>query len=159
MNYPQQPPPQKKGMSALTIVLIVLGVLFVLGLGTCGVAGYWASKKLEDVKQSIGDGGMVMVAPPDVAAALAGEKKEYVGAWRSKSGKSTLLITPAGQLSYSKAETTTKENISGAAIAAFQGNDIVVKMIVTLTIKVTQPPHASGAKTEMVADGITFVKD
>ena len=158
MNYPQQPPPQKKGMSPLAIVLIVVCVFAGLGLVTCGVAGYWASKKLEDVKESIGDGGMIMIAPPEVSAALAGDKKNYIGAWQSKSGKSSLLITPAGQLSYSKAETTTKENISGAAIAAFEGNDIVVKMIVTLRIKVTTPPHETGGKWEMVADGITFVR-
>src|ERR1022692_4533640 len=70
-GYPQAPMPPKKGMGALGIVLIILGVLFVLGIGTCVGGYFWVKGKVSDLVDS---GALDLVSPPAVTAALAGPK-------------------------------------------------------------------------------------
>ena len=41
-------------------------------------------------------------------------------------------------------------------IAAFNGDDIVCKAMLTVVIKVTEPPQEVGGRWQMVADGMTF---
>lgn len=148
----------KKGLSPLAIAGIVIAVVVVLGLATCGIGGYYAGKELGQVKRNIADGGLVMTPPQEVVAALEGDKKDYVGAWTSKSGHSTLTIQKNGMLTSDRAETQTKTHLEGP-IAEFAGNDIVLKMGIEFRYKVTTPPHAVGAKWEMTADGITWERE
>jgi hypothetical protein len=95
---PQAPMPVKKGMGALGIVLIVLGIVFVLGLGTCVGGYFWVKGKVSDLVEG---GALDLTSPPAVTAALAGAKKDYVGSWTSKKG-STLDIQSNGQMQYVK---------------------------------------------------------
>jgi hypothetical protein len=141
----------KKGMSTLAIVLIVLVVLLVLGAGTCIAGLYWAKGKVE---QSIGEGGLVLQSPPDVRAALAGPKKDYVGSWRSKRG-STLVIDSLGNLALETDEGSTKEKLN-APIAAFKGDDMEIHALVTIPIRVSSPPKCGADTCEMTAKGIKF---
>jgi hypothetical protein len=151
-------PEPKKGTSTLTIVLIVLGVLFVLGAGTCAVGAVLFQREAKKLGDDMSDGGIVLVAPPEVTAALAGAKKDYLGNWRSRGG-STLAIDAAGNIRLEKDEDGdgVKENFEGP-IARFDGNDIVMKVILTITLHVTEPPHPSGPGMEMTLDGIRFAK-
>jgi hypothetical protein len=152
---PGQPQP-KKGIGALGIVLIFVGLLFVGALGTC-VAGYfWVKGKAEAVVNEIGEAGgkLVLVAPDEVKAALAGDKKDYVGHWSSKKG-STLTIDPTGNLLYEKDEDGdgVKEKLQ-APIAAFAGDDIQCQAFLTFTVHVTSTPKLEAGKWRMVVDGI-----
>jgi hypothetical protein len=151
---PQQPmqPPPKKGMGALGIVLIILGVLFVLGLGTCIGGYFWVKGKVSELVEG---GAIDLTSPPAVTAALAGPKKDYIGNWKAKSGSSSLDIDSSGQMHYQKSRSGNNENIN-APIGAFVGDDIEVHMLVKLTIRVTKAPNKKGAKWEMTADGIDF---
>ena len=148
------------GYRALAIVLIVVGVLGVLALGTCAVGAFWVKRKADAVVASIADGGLVMVSPPAVKAELAGAKKDYVGAWASARG-STLDIDADGNMKLVKDEDGdggSREAIT-APIASFRGDDIEVKLVVTLTIPVTVPPHRVGSPSkhwEMTAKGVVF---
>jgi len=153
MNAPQDAP--KKGMSTLTIVLIIGGVLLVLGIGTCGAAAVWLGHKAKEVKENIADGGLVLVAPAEVVADLAGPKKDYVGSWTSASGKSTLDIQSDGSLKLVQDERGTKETLT-APIAAFVGNDIEIRLGLTFKLNVTEPPHRQNDRWEVVVRGITF---
>ena len=148
--YPQAPPP-KKGLGALGIVLIVLGVLFVLGLGTCVGGYFWVKTKVSDLVEG---GSLDLAAPAAVTSALAGPKKDYVGSWRSKKG-SVLDVDAAGHLHYEKAEGGSSEKLD-APIGAFVGDDIELHLIVKVTVHVTKPPHKKGTVWEMTADGIDF---
>lgn len=154
----QAPPQPKKGLSPLAVAGIVIGILVLLGLATCGIGGYFAGKQLGEVKRNIADGGLVMTPPAAVTTALEGDKKDYVGTWTSKSGASTLKITKDGMLDYERAETSAKTHLEGP-IAEISGHDIVLKVGIEFRLKVTTPPHAAGGKFEMVADGITFSRD
>lgn len=153
MNDPQQAP--KKGMSTLAIVLIIAGVLLVLGIGTCGAGALWLGHQVKEVKESIADGGLVLVSPAEVVTDLAGPKKDYVGSWTSASGKSTLDIQPDGSLKLVQDERGTKETLT-APIAAFAGNDIEIRVGLKFELKVSEPPHRVGDHLEMIARGITF---
>jgi hypothetical protein len=143
---------EKKGLSTVAIVLIVLGVLLVLGLGTCVGGVYWAKSKVE--KELADGGGVTLVAPPDVKEALAGPKKDYVGSWKSKRG-STLDIAETGEMRLNVDEGGGKETLT-APIARFKGDDMEVHMIVTVTIAVAKPPHQEGGTWRMRAKGIDF---
>jgi hypothetical protein len=146
--------PQKKGLSGLAIALIIIGVVAVLGLGTCVAGVFYVKAKAEKLADSIDGGGLVLVSPPEVKAELAGAKKEYVGSW--KGGKnSTLDIDADGNLKLVRDEGGAKETIT-APIAAFSGNDIQMKAFVTLTIPVTSPPRRVGDHWSMTAKGIAF---
>lgn len=153
MNNPPSPP-QKKGLSGLAIALIIIGVLAVLGLGTCVAGVFYVKAKAEKFADSIDGGGLVLVSPPEVKTELAGAKKEYVGSWTSKKD-STLDIDAEGNLRLVRDEGGAKETLT-APIAAFQGNDIQIKAFVTLTIPVTSPPHRVGDHWSMTAKGVTF---
>jgi hypothetical protein len=156
--YQQQPPQQQQPYQApksntLKIVLITLGVLLVGGVGSCAACTYFATSAVKDLAQSIADGGgIIMAAPLEVTTVLAGPKKDYVGEWRSASG-STLSITEAGEFSSVKKENG-NSSVNGV-IAAFEGDNIVIKMMIKMTFKVT-PPKKVGAGFEMVVDGITY---
>lgn len=147
--------PPKKGLSPLAIAGIVIGVLVLGGLATCGIGGWYAGKQLGQVKRNIADGGLVMTPPQAVLTALETDKKDYVGTWTSKSGHSTLAISKDGMLDSNRAETSTKTHLNGP-IAELDGNDIVMKLGIDFRIKVTAPPHPVGSKWEMIADGITW---
>lgn len=154
-GYPQQPQQPKKGMSTLAIVLIVLGVLLVLFLGTCAAGALWFTHEVKEVEKNLGEGGLVLASPPDVISALGGAKKDYVGAWTSKSGRSTMTIAPNGEIHLKLNEGESKEEIT-APIAAFIGDDIDIKVGLELRIKVTSAPHQSGSKWAMTAKNIDW---
>jgi hypothetical protein len=142
--------PPKKGMSTLTKVLLVLGVVFVLMLGTCGLGAVWLGKKAKEVTQNLSEGGLVLAAPPEVREALAGPKKDYVGAWRS--GPSSIDIDADGNVKYVKASGASKESIT-APIAEFKGDSIVMRVGLVIEITVTEPPRRVGDHWEMKAQG------
>ncbi len=150
--------PKKKGMSPLAIGLIIGGVLLVLIGGTCAAGAIWVGHKAKEVGQSIADGGLVMVAPAEVVAELAGAKKDYVGSWTSASGKSTLDIQSDGSLKLVQDERGTKETLT-APIAAFVGNDIELRMGLVFKIDVSVTPHRVGDRFEMTARGIKFSRN
>jgi hypothetical protein len=152
---PQQPLPPKKGMSAVAIVLIVLGVLALLGIGTCAAGILWVRSNANSIMAGLVDGGgFVLTSPPAVTAELAGAKKDYVGAWRSAQG-STLDIDAAGNMTFAKEENGVKKNLA-APIAEFHGDDIVIKVGLPILVRVTRPPHAVAGHWEMTADGLTL---
>jgi hypothetical protein len=149
--------PKKQGMSPLAIVLIVLGSIFLVCVGTCAVGFFWLKGKAEGVMGELSDGGggMVIASPPEVKAALAGPKKDYVGHWEGDNG-SELVIDAAGNLNFQKRSASgTNENYN-VAIAAFAGNDIELKVFVKVTIRVTKAPRKVGDHWEMTADGISL---
>jgi hypothetical protein len=154
--YPPGQQQPKKGIGALGIVLIVLGLLFVGALGTCVAGYYWVKGKAESVVKELGEGGakLVLVAPEEVKAALAGDKKDYVGHWTSKKG-SALTIDTAGNLLWAKDEDGDgiKDTLQ-APIAAFAGDDMQCQAFLTFTVHVTAPPKLEGGKWRMVVDGI-----
>ena len=156
-QQPMQPIPPKKGMSGLMIALIVIGVIAVIGLGTCAVGVFFVQREATKMVADINDGGMVLVSPPAVTAALAGPKKDYVGAWKSKSKKSTLEIGADGTVDSQKDEDGdgTKESVN-VPISQFIGDDFEVKPFITIRFHVTTPPHAVGSGFEMVVDGVTY---
>ena len=155
-QYQQQQP--KKGMSTLAIVLIVLGVLAVLGMGTCGLGALFLAHEAKGgVEQMTEGGALILSSPPEVTAALAGAKKDYVGSWVSAKG-STLDIREDGSLSLVKKEHGQNETMN-FPIAAFSGNNIEIKAFVVVTMNVTSPPHTVGDHMEMPLDGITFKRD
>lgn len=148
----------KKGLSPLAIAGIVIGVVFLLGLGTCGIGGYFAGKQLGEVKRNIADGGLVMTPPAAVKTALDSDRKDYVGTWTSKSGHSTLTITKDGMLDYERGESSAKTHLNGP-IAEFAGDDVVLKVGIEFRVKVTKPPHPVDGKMEMTADNLTFTRE
>jgi hypothetical protein len=147
-QYPQQPP---KSGGALKTVLIVLCVVLVLGFGACFATCMVARSAVQGIAESIGDGGMALVAPPEVKAELAGPKKDYVGNWKSAAG-STLSIDEDGQFQFNKTEGGKTGNFN-APIGGFEGADIVVKIFVKITFKVT-PPKKVGSEYEIIVDGV-----
>lgn len=149
-QYPQQPP---KSGSSLKTVLIVLGVVMVLGLGTCVGSCLYIKSAASDMVQSMADGGMPLSSPEEVRTALAGAKKDYVGEWKSAGG-SELTIDESGSLHIEKKEGNNKNNLS-APIAAFEGDNIIIKVFVKVTFRVTAPKRV-GNEFEIVVDGITF---
>ncbi len=152
----QVPPPRKKSVSALTIVLAVIGVMALLCVGAVGAGVFWVKGKAEKLVAQSADGGFAFVteSPPEVRAELAGPRRDYVGSWRSDEG-SSIDIEENGALSYSKVggQRTTRYSLP---IAAFNGDDIVCKAMLTLVIKVTEPPQEVNGRWQMVADGMTF---
>jgi hypothetical protein len=150
----QVPPPRKKPVSALTIVVAVVGVVALVCVGAVGAGFFWVKSKAEDL---IGDGGLRFVAqpPPEVRAALEGDRRGYVGSWHSERG-SAIDIDPSGSLTFLKSEGTGASTRYTLPIAAFKGDDIVCAAGLTVVIKVTEPPHEVGDGWEMVADGIRF---
>jgi len=148
----------KKGMSGLTIALIVIGVTLVLAFDTCIGGGWYLGKQVKKGMQSIADGGLVLVAPPEVVAALEGEKKDYVGDWREKDGGENFInINANGSISAQlKTSGGGTQKFTNLAIAAFQGDNIEVRLVYPMIIKVTKRPHQVGDRWEMTADGITF---
>ncbi len=150
------PPPPKKKMSTVMVVLIVFGVLGVLGLGTCGVAAFFINKEVKQISASMGEGGLVVVSPANVLVDLAGPKKDYVGSWRSKRG-SALHIGADGTMKLEKDEDGdgVKESLQ-APIASFSGDDIQIQMFVNVTVKVASAPKKISDHWEMTADDIHF---
>jgi hypothetical protein len=155
----QVPPPRKKPVSALTIVVAVVGVMALVCVGAIGAGVFWVKGKAEKLVAQAADGGLAFVteSPSEVRTELAGPRSNYVGSWRSDQG-SSLDIEEDGALSYSKVAgrgTTTRYSLP---IAAFDGDDIVCKAMLTLVIKVTEPPQEVGGRWQMVADGTTFYR-
>ena len=152
------PPEPKKGMSTLTIVLIVIGVLLVLVGGTCAAGVILLQREAKKISDDLGDGGLLLVAPPEVKADLAGARKDYVGHWKSKKG-SSIIIDAEGEMKLDKDEDGDgmKESLQ-APIVRFSGNDIVQKPLITITTHVTEAPHKNGDHWEMTADGIHFTR-
>jgi hypothetical protein len=159
-GYPQPPQgqyqqqPQKSG-GGLKTVLIVLCVLLVLGFGACVGTCMYVKSAATDMVQSMQDGGMVLTSPEEVQTALAGPKKDYVGDWTSPAG-STLSISSNGQFNFEQKETGKKRNIS-APIGAFEGDNIVVKLIAKITYVVT-PPKKVGSEYVIVVDGVKLTR-
>jgi hypothetical protein len=151
---------QKKGMSGLAIGLIIGGVVLVLGFGTCIGAGWYMGRQLKKVTADLADGGLVLVSPPEVQAALTtGDKKEYVGNWRATSGggDSLMVIQADGSFTaefYSSGGGHTK--YTNIPIASFRGDSIEIKPVISVVIDVTQKPHEVGGKWEMTAKGTKF---
>ena len=156
MNGPGVAP--KKGMSTLTIVLIIAGVALVLGLGTCIGGAVWFGHQVTGVKDNLADGGLVLVAPPAVVAELAGPKKDYVGSWSTASGKSTLDIKDDGSLKLVQDEKGSKETLS-APIAAFVGNDMEIRVGLVIKLEVTEPPHQANGHWEMTVRGMKLSRN
>ncbi len=156
----QVPPPKKKPLSALSIVLIVLGAAALLCAGALGAGVFWVKGRAEQFLRESGDGGLEVIAqsPEQVHAELAGDKKDYVGDWTSDRG-SRLEIREDGSLRLRKAERPGSSTQMTLPIAAFHGDDIVCRAVFTLVIKVTQPPSQVGGRWEMVADGIRFHRE
>jgi hypothetical protein len=157
---PMQPygagPPPKKGMSTLTIVLIIFGVLAVLGLGTCAVCVGVVSHETKMVANAIREGGALLIeSPPEVKDALAGAKSAYVGAWKGKNG-SSIVIDPNGHIKLDQHGTGSQRTSMELPIAAFMGDDIILREIVVITLRVSKPPHAESGHQEMVVDGIVY---
>jgi hypothetical protein len=156
----EQPPPPKSGPSALTIILAVLGVLVLLAIGVCVALFFYIKREATRlVGEAIDGGGLVMASPAAVTSELAGAKKAYVGSWKSAHG-STLDIDASGYMDYEKDEDGdgNKESIK-APIAAFHGDDMEVKLVVTLTVHVTGAPHKVGDTWEMTADRVTLTRE
>jgi hypothetical protein len=154
---PGQPP--KKGTSTLTIVLIILGGIVVLGLGTCAVCVGVVRHETKELAAAIRDGGgLVTESPPEVKAALLGPKSAYVGTWTGTTGGS-LAIESSGRISIDKhGQGSNRTTLSGLPIAAFQGDDIVLREIVVITLHVTHAPHPVGGHQEMIVDGVTYTR-
>ena len=147
-------PNAQKKTNPLLIVLAVIGTLAVIGIGTCTVGAFFLAR---EVKTQMGDGGsMVLTAPPEVVAELAGKKKDYVGSWSSARG-SSLDIRPDGTLTLAKREGGSTTNVNGP-IAAFRGDDMELKVFVTIPVRVSVAPHLVGAEWQMTAEGIAFVR-
>ena len=146
-------PPKKQGMSPIAIVLIILGSLFLLGVGTCAAGAFWLKGKAEAL---VDGGGLVLVSPPEVKSALAGPKKAYVGDWHGED--SHLAIDADGNVKFEKHGAGGSNQTYTAPVAAFVGNDIELKIMINVIIKVTRPPHQVGDHWEMTADGIAFTR-
>jgi hypothetical protein len=154
MMHPQ-PPQATKSNQTLKTVFIVLGVLFLLGMTTCIGTCMYAKGKVSEFAASIGDGGLTLSSPEAVRDALAGPKKDYVGQWVNPKG-TKFEIDADGSFKFEKSEGST--STTNAPIAAFSGNDIVIKVFVTVTFKVSTPPHRVGDHMEMVMDGLIFTR-
>ncbi len=153
-GWPQQGPPPPKRTSALTIFLIILGVVLVLGGGTCAGLIMLARHGMKTVSDSIADGGLVLVSPPAVTAALGKDKKSYVGTWTSSNG-SKIAIVDDGSIEVVRKKGSSSESVTDV-IAEFRGDDIVVKAVFELVVHVTKPPHQVGDHWEMTADDVEF---
>lgn len=143
-------------MSTLAKVLIVIGVVALLGVGTCVGAGFFLVNKASDVVADLADGGgktLVLVSPPEVKAALAGPKAAYVGAWRGAGGDFSLDIEADGALRFAKKSGGSDSNVN-APIAAFRGDNIELKAFLTVTLHVTEAPHKVGDHWEITVDGV-----
>jgi hypothetical protein len=157
MTTPPGSPPAKKGMSTLSIVLLILGGLFLTLLGTCAAGLFWLKGKAEGVMSEIQDGGgMVLASPPEVKEALAGPRKDYVGTW-TEDGGSELFIDADGNLRWEKRHGGMNQTIT-APIAAFAGDDIEVKVMIKVVLKVSRPPHPFGDHWEMTVDGVPLTR-
>jgi hypothetical protein len=157
MNQQQymQPPPQKS--NTLKIVLIVFAALFVIGGASCAGCFFYGKSKLTELGENMADGGLMLSSPKEVTDALDGPKKDYVGSWQSAAG-SKVVIGQSGSFSIAMNEGGDKKKMDGIAIAAFEGNNIVIKMIVKMTFVVNKAPNKAGAGAEMTLDGVTFTK-
>jgi hypothetical protein len=145
-------------MSAVAIVLIVIGVLALLGFGACAVGLVWLKGRANNIMAGLVDGGgIVLSAPPAVTAELRGPKKNYVGAWRSARG-SALDIDSAGNMTFENNESGMKKKLS-ASIAEFRGDDMVIRIGLSIVIHVTQPPHPVGEHWAMTADGVSLQRE
>lgn len=154
MNQPA--PKSNSTYRIVAIVLIVLGVLGLVLLGTCGAGVYFAKRTADRVAAELADGGgLVLVSPPAVKSELAGAKADYVGSWRASNG-SELDIAPDGNVHYFKKDLSGASETINAPIASFSGNDIEIKIGVSVFIRVSSPPHKVGAHWEMTASGTTF---
>jgi hypothetical protein len=150
-----QPPPAGTAPSSnntLKVVLIVLGALFVLGAGTCVGTCMYAKSKVTELAASIGEAGVTLASPPEVRAALAGPKSDYLGTWSNGKG-GVFEIAADGAFKFEKEGGKTV-----APIAAFDGNNIVIKVLVTITFKIAVAPHRVGDHFELVMDGATFTR-
>lgn len=157
--YPPAPPPGRGGASLGNGVVILIAVVAVFVLGTC-VTGYLLLRRgVDELKAAVGDGGITLASPAEVTAALAGPKKAYVGHWTSAKG-STLDIRRDGAMKFEKDEDGdgVKEKID-APIAAFAGADFQVKLVVTLTMHVSTPPHRVGDEWRMTVDDVALSRD
>ena len=155
MNTPQTPP-QKKGLSGLAIALIIIGILLVLGMGTCAVGVYFVKKEATKLTEGMADGGggLMLESPAEVKAELAAGKKDYVGSWKSARG-STLDIDENGNFKLVYDEGGVKETLT-APIGAFRGNDIQIRIMITITVAVSSPPQRVGDHFTMTAKGTKF---
>jgi hypothetical protein len=149
---PFQPVPQTpKKSNTLVIVLGIIAGIFIIGGAACAGCVFYAKNKAEEGLQSLADGGGLMLTSPEaVTTALAGPKKGYVGRWVAADG-STLQIDEDGHMRLEKKAGNQKTD---APIAAFVGDDIQVKLFVTITYKVSKAPAPGG--TEIVVDGLSF---
>lgn len=109
-------------------------------------------KKATELASNAKDGGLVLVAPPEVVAELAGPKKGYVGMWR---GQNALLDVDAqGNVHYERETANGSTEKINAPIAAFNGNDMKFRAIIELTIPVSEAPHEVGDHWEMTAKDV-----
>jgi hypothetical protein len=106
-------------------------------------------------------------SPKAVTAALQGDKKEYVGSWKTKDPKRSadLEIDATGEMSYDESPELQAWRAAPPAnyvaddfyIAAFEGDDVVVDS--SLRIKVTSKPHLVGDHFEMTANDVEWVRE
>jgi len=149
--------------------------MLLLGVGTCVGAGLFLGHEAKKLVAQMGDGGLtvddgglvlfglqsrrdgglVLFSPPAVKNALAGPRRDYVGAWRSAGG-SALNIRGDGHIVLSDQEQAHSTQRLEGEIAAFDGDDIEISLIVTLKVKVTKPPRNVAGHWEMTANAIPF---
>jgi hypothetical protein len=146
-------------MSAVTIILIIVGVLAIGCAGIVVGGVLWVKGKADQFVSEIGDGGLTFVlsTPAQVLADLKGPKKDYVGSWSNGRGGS-IAIEEDGQVSYVKVDGGSKTSYT-LPIAGFSGNDIICKALITVVINVSTPPRQVDGRWEMVVDGSTFHRE
>jgi hypothetical protein len=161
----QDPGARPKGPSTLAVVLAVIGGVLVLGVGTCVAAGVYLGDQAKKAIAAVAEGGLVLDdgglvirshgtgTPEEVKTALAGPKRGYVGSWKGDHG-STLTIRDAGDIDFVKHDAAGGTSKMNGQISAFVGDGIEVWVLVTMTLKVTEPPHKVGGQWEMTVDGV-----
>jgi hypothetical protein len=149
----------RRSSDALGVILAILGVMALLGLGTCVGVYALVKRGTAAVVASMGDAGspISIVSPAAVTAELSGAKRAYVGAWRSAAG-SVLDILPNGQVTYDKREPGQANEKITVAIAAFHGADIELRVLAAIVLNVSVPPRRVGGGWEMVVDGATYTR-
>jgi hypothetical protein len=156
-------PPTKRTNSVKILVLV--GAVLLAALGSCVTGLFWLKAKagggtvVELVERVM---PITFFAPSAVKAALAGPRKDYVGWWTAGEDVQ-LFIASDGNLKWERRQddptgrvpSYTVETIE-APIAAFAGDDIVVKLVFKKVLRVSRPPHEVGEHWEMTVEGVSL---
>lgn len=95
--------------------------------------------------------------PREEVGALETTRRAWVGNWEGNGA--TLHIEPKGYLTFAKKSGTSNESYSGP-IDHFEGNDIVVNVVVsTVTLYVQTPPHTDpDGKARITIENVELVQ-